>query len=390
MKRKLTIFFLALTFLYANNVYSGFHFGITSAAKGKVEEVKEKKEEAAKVFNQSPAISSLTANPTLVLPSSTSTITCTASDSDGDTLTYSWTATGGTIIGSGSSVTWTAPASEGTYTITCTVDDGKGGTAQKSVNVSVSTTNQAPVISSLTANPTSVSPSGDSTITCTASDPDGDTLTYSWSKTGGTISGSGSQVTWTAPSSEGTYTITCTADDGNGGTDQESVSITVSAADLTHQLPDTGQTTSYTDTFGEDHDYQPSATQMSYTDNGDGTITDNKTGLMWLKEGNYPFNGATSTGTWEQALTYCEGLSYAGYSDWRLPNRRELFSIVKFEGAAPLINTTYFLNTQGCYWTSTTFVPGTSAAVFVAFGGGYVVADGKTNACYVRPVRGGP
>jgi len=155
------------------------------------------------------------------------------------------------------------------------------------------------------------------------------------------------------------------------------------------ELPDTGQTTSYTDTFGEDHDYQPSATQMSYTDNGDGTTTDNRTGLMWLKDANN-YNGG-GTQTWEGALVGVSTFTYATYDDWRLPNVKELDSIVKFEGVAPFIDTTYFLNTvSGDYWTSTTYVPTTTHAMIVNFGSGRVVDNGKTGAYYVRPVRGGP
>jgi len=154
-------------------------------------------------------------------------------------------------------------------------------------------------------------------------------------------------------------------------------------------VPDTGQTTSYTGTFGEDHDYQPADTQMSYTDNGDGTITDNRTGLMWLKDANNYNSGGTQT--WEAALSGCEGFSYATYTDWRLPNAKELFSIVKFEGAAPFIDTTYFLNTQSnYYWTSTTYVPNTGYAMIVAFNYGIVSNGSKTTAYYVRPVRAGP
>ena len=155
------------------------------------------------------------------------------------------------------------------------------------------------------------------------------------------------------------------------------------------ELPDTGQTTSYTETFGEDSDYQPSAAQMSYTDNGDGTVTDNRTGLMWLKDANNYNSGALQT--WEEALSGCESFSYVGYSDWRLPNRRELFSIVKFEGSAPFIDTTYFLNTSSYYyWTSTTFVPNTTRALVVVFSNGTVCTGFKPYAYYVRPVRGGP
>ena len=89
------------------------------------------------VLNQPPTISSLTANPTTVSTGAVSTITCTASDPDVDTLSYTWTATGGTISGSGSQVSWTAPVTSGTYTITCTVSDGKGGSDTKNVNIMV-------------------------------------------------------------------------------------------------------------------------------------------------------------------------------------------------------------------------------------------------------------
>ena len=123
----------------------------------------------------------------------------------------------------------------------------------------------------------------------------------------------------------------------------------------TGELPDTGQTQSYTNTFGEDHDYQPAAAQMSYTDNGNGTVTDNLTGLMWKKCSEGQNNDSTCSGTaliytWEDALTQCENLSFAGYTDWRLPNKRELFSIVHFGTYAPAINTTYFPNTQSALY----------------------------------------
>ena len=156
-----------------------------------------------------------------------------------------------------------------------------------------------------------------------------------------------------------------------------------------HELPDTGQTASYTNTFGEDHDYQPSASQPSYTYNSDGTTTDSRTGLMWLKDAN-TYNSGTSQ-TWESALSGCESFTYANYTDWRLPNIRELESIVNAQNSSPAINTTYFTNTQsGYYWSSTTYVPDTTYAWYVPFSSGYVGANGKANNYYVRPVRGGP
>ena len=58
--------------------------------------------------------------------------------------------------------------------------------------------------------------------------------------------------------------------------------------------------------------------QAGYIDNGDGTVTDNGTGLMWQQA------TAPGTYTWEQALVYCENLDLANHTDWRLPTVKEL------------------------------------------------------------------
>ncbi|MDD5686276.1 MAG: hypothetical protein PHE88_00385 [Elusimicrobia bacterium] len=85
--------------------------------------------------------------------------------------------------------------------------------------------NHSPVISSLVVNSTNVYIVAVTTITCTASDPDGDKLTYTWSCTSGTISGSGSSVNWIAPASSSTYIVSCIVSDGKGGTAQRSVNV---------------------------------------------------------------------------------------------------------------------------------------------------------------------
>lgn len=165
------------------------------------------------------------------------------------------------------------------------------------------------------------------------------------------------------------------------------------------RLPDTGQTASYTATFGEDHDYQPAAVQPGYTvlnPIGISSVTvDNVTGLMWVTN---PRTDAGFKGpqTWESALTSCtvtlNGMAYAGYTDWRLPNVRELMSIVHYgAGAAPYINTTAFPGTlSNYYWTSTTYNSGSTYAWRVDFNFGSVTTDLKINNYYVRCVRGGP
>jgi hypothetical protein len=127
-----------------------------------------------------------------------------------------------------------------------------------------------------------------------------------------------------------------------------------------------------------------------YVDNGNGTITDSATGLMWVKADN------GSGVLWEDALSYAEGFTYAGYSDWRLPNAKELHSILDYSRSpditnspaiSPLFSCTQITNEAGnadypCYWTSTTFSSETPsdgrAAVYVSFGRamGYIAASG--------------
>jgi hypothetical protein len=146
-------------------------------------------------------------------------------------------------------------------------------------------------------------------------------------------------------------------------------------------LPDTGQTVSYTDTFGEDSDYliHPPA----YRDNGDGTVNDLNTGLMWQQ--------ATSSYTmnWASAGSHCSGLSLAGHSDWRLPAVDELQSIVDYGELNPVIDTTAFPGTQSSgYWSSTTSVSYTSSAWPVSFSSGHVADGSESNSYGVRCVRG--
>lgn len=97
-----------------------------------------------------------------------------------------------------------------------------------SCETSTESKNQQPVILSLTADPDTVEVDGTSDLVCMATDPDGDNLIYNWEIASGLISGTGSNVTWTAPSSAGTFVVSCKVDDGNGGQDNESVNIEVS------------------------------------------------------------------------------------------------------------------------------------------------------------------
>jgi hypothetical protein len=94
----------------------------------------------------------------------------------------------------------------------------------------------------------------------------------------------------------------------------------------------------------------------SYTDNGNGTITDNVTGLMWeQKTDDGGIRDKDVTQTWLDALNYCEDLILGGFSDWRLPNPKELERMVDLSTRNPAADTTYFPNTtNGYYWTGST------------------------------------
>ena len=170
-------------------------------------------------------------------------------------------------------------------------------------------------------------------------------------------------------------------------------------------LPKTDQTISYQD--GDDGAYQtgrPAPSLSHYQDNLDGTITDNATGLMWVKNpslcggSTYPNTWASDLNkpnimTWANAITNCEALDYAGHNDWRLPNIKELVSIVNFSRQIPAVDPTIFTvaPTYFDYWSSTTSSYDTSfvwAVEFCSGSMGGIKRDGE-GGCKVRPVRGG-
>jgi hypothetical protein len=119
-------------------------------------------------------------------------------------------------------------------------------------------------------------------------------------------------------------------------------------------------------------------------DNGDGTVTDTGSGLMWQK--------ATPPGTykWQNALSYCENLSFAGYSDWRLPNRNELQSLVDYSRYNPAIDPLLASNTVPYnYWSSTTYTGSMDFVWLVYFGSGNVGYEPRTGSYEMRCVRSG-
>jgi len=175
--------------------------------------------------NHRPAITSLEA-PERVVPSGSCQIVCTASDRDGDELSYNWSASGGGINGEGSTVTWTAPGSTGSYDVTVTVTDGRDGEVMKQVTITVRA-NWPPTITSLVVHADWTLPSASIQVTCTASDRDDDELSYEWTTTGGDITGTGHEIIWTAPEEVGIYDVTVVVTDGHGSSDTRTLSHSV-------------------------------------------------------------------------------------------------------------------------------------------------------------------
>jgi len=106
-------------------------------------------------------------------------------------------------------------------------------------------------------------------------------------------------------------------------------------------IPDTVQTTCYSSSgqevscAGSGQDGAYSGAQPSYTDNGDGTVTDNVTGLIWSQTPDLTSDGIINVNdklTYDQALARAESFTLAGYDDWRLPTITELYSLIDFNG----------------------------------------------------------
>jgi len=186
-----------------------------------------------------PPVASCSADKSSVYAESGDTVTVRvqASDPDNDPLTYTWTATGGRVDGSGTEVRWnSAGTTPGTYTVTVHVDDGRGGTASCAVDIRVEPRPNRPPTMSCSADRSTVFVGERVRITAEASDPDNDPLTFSWRTNGGQIIGSGSSVqldtTGVAP---GHYTVTGRVDDGRGGAADCSVGIDVQAVPVPPQ-----------------------------------------------------------------------------------------------------------------------------------------------------------
>ncbi|MCP3951243.1 MAG: DUF1566 domain-containing protein [Desulfobacterales bacterium] len=176
----------------------------------------------------------------------------------------------------------------------------------------------------------------------------------------------------------------------------------------------TGQTLCYdsnhavidcTGTSGQDGETQIGTAWPNprFSDNSDGTVTDNLTDLVWLKDAN-----CFDQVLWSTALSDADSLANGDCSlsdsssagDWRLPNRKELLSLIDLDFFDPALSDAtgtnkwtgdnVFTDVQSFYyWSSSTFVEYASDAWIVDLDGGEVSGYDKTETSYVWPVKAG-
>ena len=181
---------------------------------------------------------------------------------------------------------------------------------------------------------------------------------------------------------------------------------------ITHQPKKTGQVVSYdkdgdiNDSIKDDGYYQSGVTPRYSRDDTTEIVTDYVTGLQWadnnesnstkkqwLTDENYDtcHNDKTDPAchdtSGDTATTYCEALELGGYTDWRLPNSKELMSIADKSKRNPAIDATFHYIVSVYYWSSTTVVGYKDNAWGVGFNSGYDDLNYKFSSFYVRCVR---
>jgi hypothetical protein len=110
---------------------------------------------------------------------------------------------------------------------------------------------------------------------------------------------------------------------------------------------------------------------------------------MWARDGDGKGCNWGDPTDWDSAVDYCDNLDFDGYDDWRLPNIKELQSIIDYGRANPAIDTDIFNTYSDYHWSSTSSLYDTDSALRADFGYGGLVYRSKTDTYYVRAVRGG-
>ena len=166
---------------------------------------------------------------------------------------------------------------------------------------------------------------------------------------------------------------------------------------ITRHLPKTGQVTSYQagDDGAHEKGWWPGRLNANNRERWIvrtigvyDVVVDRATGLMWPKDWTGPGGLTGATQTWTIAITWADGLNFCGFTDWRIPNITELFSLIKFSGAAPFIYQPPFINVvSGNYWSGTTHPTTLTSAFALRFNAGVNWPFDKGTNCYVVAVR---
>jgi len=187
-----------------------------------------------------PPVASCSANPVSVYQGSNDVVAIhvAASDPDNDPLTYSYTATGGSVDGTGPDARWNSSgAAIGTYTVNAKVDDGRGGTVSCAAEIKVAERPHHPPSISCAPDRSPILPGEHATIQSTASSPDNLKLTYAYSATGGQIAGSGPTAAYDSTGlAQGSYKINCGVTDERGDKADSSTQIEVKEPPQVKQL----------------------------------------------------------------------------------------------------------------------------------------------------------
>ena len=151
------------------------------------------------------------------------------------------------------------------------------------------------------------------------------------------------------------------------------------------KLPDTGQNTSYTTTFGEDNDYSINLQKFSVKN---GIVVDSVTTLMWQQA-----DGGEML--FDNAKNYCDTFTLGAYTDWRLPHPDEAFTILNLQTPNPALDSKYFTKTGAEYWWTSAVQANDATKVWVTNAGGGIgnhlktetISAGGTKKIHARCVR---
>ncbi|MBC7777092.1 MAG: T9SS type A sorting domain-containing protein [Phycisphaerae bacterium] len=197
-------------------------------------------------YTNAPRIKALVAGKNPLEIGDSTTVFATVEDTDSGQITYEWSVPSGTISGSGANVLFHAPASLGNVEIRLITTDPEGNrdTAILQMTI-VAEINDAPQIIDIQKSVAYVAPSESLQITCLATDENNDPLTFEWSTTGGTFTGTSNVIEWTAPATEGIFDVTVKVSDDQGLFAQGTTKILVknfnaTSGDLIAHYPFTG------------------------------------------------------------------------------------------------------------------------------------------------------